>query len=87
MPQNGPPVRPDYVLPEPPLPGTPGHDEGLLDEAIRQTFPASDPPAPVQPGSTLNKTAQQHRKGEPLTEEGASGVAIARGNEPEPAPA
>jgi len=27
------------------------HDEWLLDEAIRETFPASDPVAVAQPGS------------------------------------
>jgi hypothetical protein len=34
-------------------PNAPGHDEWLLDEALAETFPASDPPAVVQPGSTV----------------------------------
>jgi hypothetical protein len=34
-------------------PGQPGHDEWLLDEAIEETFPASDAPAATQPGSTV----------------------------------
>jgi hypothetical protein len=35
-------------------PGAPGHDEWLLDEAIEETFPASDPPTPVRPGSSIS---------------------------------
>jgi hypothetical protein len=35
-------------------PGAVGHDEWLLDEAIEETFPASDPPAPVRPGSSIS---------------------------------
>jgi hypothetical protein len=34
-------------------PQAPGHDEWLIDEALAETFPASDPPAPAQPGSTV----------------------------------
>ena len=29
--------------PEPAPPGTPKHDEQALDEALRESFPASDP--------------------------------------------
>lgn len=36
-----------FVLP---APHTPGHDEWLLDEALAETFPASDPIA-VSPNS------------------------------------
>jgi hypothetical protein len=36
-------------------PRAPGHDEWLLDEAIEETFPASDPPAPVRPGSSVSE--------------------------------
>ena len=31
------------------------HDEWLLDEAIRGSFPASDPASASQPGSIVNK--------------------------------
>jgi hypothetical protein len=34
-------------------PGMPGHAEWLIDESIAETFPASDPTAPVRPGSTV----------------------------------
>jgi hypothetical protein len=30
-----------------PLPGTPEHEEWLIDEAVDESFPASDPPAPA----------------------------------------
>jgi hypothetical protein len=30
-----------------------GHDEWLIDEAIKESFPASDPSSLGQPGSTL----------------------------------
>jgi hypothetical protein len=33
-------------------PGAPGHAEWLIDESIAETFPASDAPSPVRPGST-----------------------------------
>ncbi|HEX2829196.1 MAG TPA: hypothetical protein VHP37_22800 [Burkholderiales bacterium] len=33
--------------------GAPGHDEWLIDESIAESFPASDPPAPPHPGSTV----------------------------------
>jgi hypothetical protein len=32
--------------------GTPQHDEWLLDEALRETFPASDPIAPASAAPT-----------------------------------
>ena len=36
----------------PPMPpsGTPEHEEWLIDEAGDESFPASDSPAPAQPG-------------------------------------
>ena len=33
--------------------GTRTHDEDVIDEAIDESFPASDPPAIVSPSSTL----------------------------------
>ena len=32
-----------------PVPGAEDHLEDLLDEALEETFPASDPPAPFLP--------------------------------------
>jgi hypothetical protein len=29
------------------------HEDGLIDEAVDETFPASDPPTITQPGGTL----------------------------------
>jgi hypothetical protein len=34
-------------------PGVVGHEEWALDEALEETFPASDPPTPTRPGSTI----------------------------------
>lgn len=39
----------------PSAPGEENHDEWLIDEAIEETFPASDPVLPTRPGSTLSK--------------------------------
>jgi hypothetical protein len=47
---------------EPSAPGQPNHDEWLLDESVEETFPASDPAAPAQPGSTLAKRYQTTKK-------------------------
>jgi hypothetical protein len=33
-----------------PRPGDPGYIEWLLDESLRQSFPASDPASITQPG-------------------------------------
>ena len=33
--------------------GTASHEEDVIDEAIDESFPASDPPAIVSPSSTL----------------------------------
>jgi hypothetical protein len=31
------------------------HDEWLVDEAVRDSFPASDPASSTQPGSIVNR--------------------------------
>lgn len=56
--------------PEPP-PGTPEHEEWLLDEASEESFPASDPSSSANPGSTLavNKIHDQGRPTPPTEEE------------------
>jgi hypothetical protein len=56
--------------PEPP-PGTPEHEEWLMDEGVDDTFPASDPPAQSQPGSTLavNKMSEEGRETQPTEEQ------------------
>lgn len=42
-----------------PAPGTPEHEEWLIDEAEEESFPASDSPSPALPSSlpAVNKTA------------------------------
>src|SRR5690348_15813496 len=42
-----------------PRPGTRGYREALLDEAVEQSFPASDPPATSYPGSSLYEQTRQ----------------------------
>jgi hypothetical protein len=63
------PTLPKTRKPAPP-PGTPEHEEWLLDEAGEETFPASDPGASAQPGSTLtvNKIADEGRETCPTEE-------------------
>ncbi len=43
-------ITPDLDVPES-RPGADKHDEWRIDESIEETFPASDAPAAVQPGS------------------------------------
>ncbi|MGH8637289.1 MAG: hypothetical protein ACREUX_21480 [Burkholderiales bacterium] len=38
-------------------PGAAGHEEWLIDVGIEETFPASDPPSMVQPGSIAGRGA------------------------------
>ena len=44
-------------IPPPPLgeASAEKHEEGLIDEAVDESFPASDPPAAAQPGSLASK--------------------------------
>jgi len=35
--------------------GTDKHEEGLIDEAVDESFPASDPPAIAQPGNIVSE--------------------------------
>ncbi|MGZ5232681.1 MAG: hypothetical protein ACXWC0_15610 [Burkholderiales bacterium] len=35
-------------------PVSPEHDEWAMDEALQETFPASDPPLPMRPGSSMS---------------------------------
>lgn len=39
-----------------PRPSTSEHEQDLLDEALAETFPASDPPAMVGPGGGITGT-------------------------------
>ena len=40
----------DPTRPETPIPSSPTrHEDWLLDEALRETFPASDPISPARP--------------------------------------
>jgi hypothetical protein len=48
------PTLPKTRKPEPPK-GTPEHEEWMLDQAEEESFPASDPSSPAQPGSTEEK--------------------------------
>ena len=44
---------------------TPRHDEWLIDEAIADTFPASDPSALDMPGSSVGMRYAAHRRSPP----------------------
>jgi hypothetical protein len=49
--------------------GSDDHDEQMMDEAEDESFPASDPPASINPGSTLAvKTVAETGRGTPEPE-------------------
>jgi hypothetical protein len=48
------PKLPPTRKPMPPA-GTKEHEEWLLDEAVEESFPASDSPSPAQPSGTKKK--------------------------------
>ncbi|HVY05222.1 MAG TPA: hypothetical protein VHB46_04530 [Burkholderiales bacterium] len=54
--KNEPERRPDAK------PGAPGHDEWLVDEAVEETFPASDPTAPSHPNEDPVKPRGKAKK-------------------------
>lgn len=61
--------KPDVAVPDqddtraPVLPGTPGHDEWLIDESIEESFPASDPSSPSRPDSMVAARNRSSRHG------------------------
>jgi len=46
-------TRPVEATDSVPNVGTAAYDEWVLDEALQETFPASDPALPTRPGSSL----------------------------------
>lgn len=67
---------PHPTLPKPPRPpappvGTRDHEEWMLDEAVEESFPASDPPEPAQPGSSLaaERLKEESRKTPPAAKD------------------
>lgn len=48
-----------------PAPPATDHTQELLDEALEESFPASDPPALVEPGGGISGTESAKRKRAP----------------------
>jgi hypothetical protein len=44
---------------------SPEHEQELLDEALEESFPASDPPAMVEPGGGISGTENSERRRSP----------------------
>ena len=59
-----------------PQPGTRGYHEALLDEAVEQSFPASDPPATSYPGSSLYEQSRQAALQQGRNSRTSAGLAI-----------
>ena len=61
MPREPHPKLPATRKPMPPA-GTPEHQEWLVDEAVEESFPASDSPSPALPEDTGGKKKAPARK-------------------------
>ena len=59
-----------------PQTGTRAHREALLDEAVEQSFPASDPPATSYPGSSLYEQTRQASLQQARNSRTSAGLAI-----------
>jgi hypothetical protein len=59
-------VDADVDVPEA-RPGAPHHNEWVIDEAVEETFPASDAPTPPQPGSLAGLRYARAGSGGPPT--------------------
>jgi hypothetical protein len=44
---------------------SPEHEQELLDEALEESFPASDPPALVEPGGGISGSESDKRRRSP----------------------
>ena len=55
------PKLPSTRKPMPPA-GTPEHAEWLLDEAVEESFPASDSPSPAQAGDKTPPRKDESKK-------------------------
>ena len=53
-------AHPPAAEPRRSAPPVPDHDEWLLDEALEETFPASDPIRPAQPAKNEPRRTPRH---------------------------
>jgi hypothetical protein len=54
-------IAADTTVPEA-KPGARGHADWLVDESVEESFPASDPPSAVQPGSLAGSRSRITRR-------------------------